>query len=256
MINLLFLLTLFVQMDKNISAPNVIQQIEAEQAIEVAQDTYKYISENIHGYTGLFVKRELVNGKDTGYQYIEFKYRENPKGIYLKFLKPASLQNREVLYNGGNDLVVRRGGRSNSNLTLVVGIDSPLVTEGNRHTIHYMGIKELGRTLIEKLKEEAFLPETVIKIYDTAKFDDRPVVHYRMSHVPSPDYKASSLMSEVAIDKELNIPIYYRALDKDKEGNWIILEEYAFRNIKINPVFEDTEFTEQHPGYGFSQGKQ
>jgi outer membrane lipoprotein-sorting protein len=116
-----------------------------------------------------------------------------------------------------------------------------------------MGIKELGRVLIQRLKEEAFFPETVIKIYDEAKFDGRPVVHYRMSHVPSPHHKTSSLVAEVSIDKELNIPIYYKALDKDKEGNWIILEEYAFRNIKINPVFKDTEFTEQYPDYGFSK---
>ena len=247
-------LLLMLQFDDNvIREPNVISQISAEEILKIAEDTHQYTTSNILDYTGIFIKREMVNGKDTGYQYIEFKYREKPRGIYLKFLKPASLQEREVLYNGGDDLIVKRGGRSNSKLTLAIGIDSPVALEGNKYTIDEMGFKVLGERLIQRLKEEARIPETVFKIYDSAKIDGRDVVHYKMIHVASPHYKTTCLIAEVAIDKELKIPIYYRALDKDKEGNWIVLEEYGFRNIKLNVGLTDEDFSEDNKEYGFQK---
>jgi hypothetical protein len=248
---ILLLLPLFITFDE-ISSPNVVTVISPDDAIQVAENIRDHIDQNINNYTGLFIKRELVDGKDTGYQYIEFKYRENPHAIYLKFLKPASLQNREVLYNGAGELVVKKGGRSTTSMTLYVGTDSLIALEGNRYGIEDMGLKTLSQKLIERLKEESFLPGTEIKIYNEAKVDGRPVVLYRLIH-SQPHSKATSLMAEIAVDKELNLPIYYKAMDKDGNGRWIILEEYTFRNMKFDVNFTDLDFNEENPEYGFKK---
>jgi hypothetical protein len=83
----IFLLLVFLccQTDNTISQPSVIKTITPTEVIKIAEDINSHIHSTVNNYTGLFIKRELVDGKDTGYQYIEFKYRENPHAIYLKF---------------------------------------------------------------------------------------------------------------------------------------------------------------------------
>jgi hypothetical protein len=193
----------------------------------------------------------MVEGKDSGYQYIQFKYREDPRGVYLKFLKPASLQNREVLYNGGEDLVVKRGGRKNASMTMYIAVDSPLATDGNRYTIKEMGLKVLSARLLEVIKTEVVIPDTEIKVYDEAKVDGRPVKFYRLIHnVRHKDERC--YIAEIAVDKELNIPIYYKALGYQGEEP-VVLEEYSFRNIKLNVGLTNKDFDEKNEEYGFKK---
>ena len=231
-----------------------IEPIKSAEVIKVAEDIHSHIASTVSDYTGLLVKRENAAGKDTGYQYIEFKYRENPRAVYLKFLKPASLQNREVLYNGGEDLVVKRGGRKNASMTLYISIESPLATEGNRYTIRDMGLKVLSERLLSVIKTEVVIPDTEIVVYDNAKVDGRIVKFYRMIH----NKKTSTeqcYIAEIAIDKELNIPIYYKALGYGKDDEPVVLEEYSFRNIKLNVGLTNEDFNEQNKKYGFKKSQ-
>lgn len=245
----MFNLVMLYADENTISKPNIVKVITPEEVIKVAEDINSHINSTVSDYTGLLVKREMVAGKDTGYQYLQFKYREEPRAVYLKFLKPPSLQNREVLYNGGEDLVVKRGGRTNASMTLYISIESPLATEGNRYTIKEMGLKVLSERLLEVIKTEVVIPDTEIKVYDEAKVDGRPVKFFRLIHaVKYPNMRCT--VAEIAIDKELNIPIYYRALEGD-----IILEEYSFRNIKLNVGLTDEDFNEQNKAYGFKKSQ-
>lgn len=235
---LILLLTMGADNGKEISSTEVLQ---------VAEKSQKSPSLNFNTYTGLLVKRELVDGEDTGYQYIEFKYRETPRAIYLRFLKPDSLKDREVLYKGGDELIVKRGGRRNASMTLTITTDSPLAVEGNRYSIKEMGLSFLSKKLVEGLKREVVMPGTKIKVFENAKIDGRPVTLYRMFHfIPHPDAQCTT--AQLAIDKEMNIPIYYRSNDE----NGYAIEEYTFRNINLNAKLTDEDFNENNPAYGFN----
>ncbi len=48
------------------------------------------------------------------------------------------------------------------------------------------------------------------------------------------------------IDKKTNLPIF-----QEMEDNKGLFEKYEFTNLKVNPNFPDSEFTEDGPGYGF-----
>jgi hypothetical protein len=230
----------------------LVQPVTPAQVIKVAEDINSHINTTVSDYTGLLVKREYVSGKDTGYQYIQFKYRENPRAVYLKFLKPAYLQNREVLYNGGEDLVVKRGGRKNASMTMYLAIDSPLATDGNRYTIKDMGLKVLSERLLQVIKTEVNIPDTEIKVYNEAKVDGRTVRFYRMVHNVQHN-KEQCYIAEIAVDKELCIPIYYKALGYGKDDEPVVLEEYSFRNIELNVGLKDEDFDEQNKEYGFKK---
>ena len=230
--------------------PFTSHKIELTEAVQIAEKVQTYLVENVKDYTGLLIKREYVNGKDTGHQYLRFKFRENPLSIYLKFQKPASLQNREILYHGGDEILVKRGGRKNSNLTLAIAANSPLASEDNRYTINEMGLKKLTEKLIVQLKTEMVIPDTEIIVYDNAKLDGRIITHYRMIHHTKTDATLSR-QAEISIDKELNIPIYYRAIGWGEPT--IVLEEYAFRDIVLNVGLTDEDFSESNQEYGFQK---
>lgn len=220
--------------------------------LETAQAVHKHITEDVKDYTGLLVKRELVDGVDTGYQYIQFKYRENPRAIYLKFLKPPSIENREVLYSGGDDLIVKHGGRRNSNLTLTIAVDSPAAIDGNRYTIKDMGLRALSDRLMERLKTELDIPDTEITYYPDAKVDKRDVKFYRLKHHVRSE-QGQCYIAEIAVDKEYNVPTYYRAFGYGTNDEPILLEEYSFRNIRINVNLTDKDFDINNAEYGFQK---
>jgi hypothetical protein len=60
-----------------------------------------------------------------------------------------------------------------------------------------------------------------------------------------------SRQAEISIDKELNIPIYYRAIGWGEPT--IVLEEYAFRDVVLNVGLTDADFSESNQEYGFQK---
>jgi len=230
--------------------PNTFRTVPMDEIIKIAEEIHTHITTDIHDYTGLMVKREFVDGKDTGSHYIQFKLREDPIGIYFKYLKPPSKAGREVLYVGGDELIVKRGGRKNASLTLAISTDNLLATEGNRYTIKEMGLKVLSERLIKQLKAEMNVPNTEVRAYDNAKIDGRVITHYRLiHHTQTPE--ATCRLAEISIDTILNVPIYYRSVGWQEPE--VVLEEYVFRNIIINVGLTDEDFKETNPAYGFQK---
>ena len=242
----LLLLTILSILPTQVESPHVIKTLSSDEIIKIAENIYSKSISKIQNYSGMLVKREYVDGKDTGYQYIEFKFRENPKSIYMKFLKPSSLKDREILYVEGKDVVVKRGGKFNPRMTVTLAANSPLLTNENRYTLNDIGVKVLSERIIQKLKVEAVLPGATIKYFDSAKLDGRPVTLYRLSLSPETKEEAN-YTAEIAVDKELNIPIYYKAVNTDRK----VIEEYLFRNIKLNVDLSDKDFEENNEQYGF-----
>ena len=226
------------------------QKITPEHALIIAEKVHTHIITDIKDYTGMLIKREYIDGRSTRQEFIQFKFRQEPLGIYLKYLKPTHMIGREALYNGGDDFIVRRGGKFNPNLVLVLRIDSPLALATNKYTIKEMGLKILAERLISKLKGEMSLPDTEVLVYSNAKFDGRPITLYRLVHHTKVE-GTTCATAEIAIDKELNIPVYYKAVGWQN----IVLEEYAFRNVKLNVGLVDSDFDENNKNYRFERLK-
>jgi len=98
------------------------KRAELDDVMQFAQQAYARIDAEIADYACLLIKRERVDGKDRGWQFMQAKIRherksgdqiETPFSVYVKFLQPKSVAGREVLYvqnryNG--DLIARRVG--------------------------------------------------------------------------------------------------------------------------------------------------
>ena len=154
----------------NQQSPTRGKKADLDDVMIFAQNALKRIHENVEDYTCILITRELADGKDRGWQFMEVKIRHErkdgdaikvPFSVYLKFLQPKSVAGREVLYvetQNNGDLIARRGGRRNPNMTVRLMPSSPLAMEGNRYPITEIGFQTLAQRLIEMLETGNGLP--------------------------------------------------------------------------------------------------
>lgn len=224
------------------------EPISKDEVLKVAQTTKAKI-EAIKGYQFLLVKREIVEGKDTDYQYLNVRVRTEPLAIYIKFLKPKKYEGREAIYFDG-EVVAKRGGTRMGNMVVHILPDSPLAMEGNRYPITHINPKVLASELMQKIEQELAFPDTKLEVYRQAKVYNQFGTHYRLTHTAQKD-GMECYIAEVMISNDLGLPIYFRVIDFHGK----VIEEYAFQNMKINPEFSTDEFTETNPEYGFLDAK-
>lgn len=234
--------------------------------LQYARSGYRRMVETIHDYTCIIYKREPLDNKREEAQYMEARIRHErrdgdkliaPFSVYLKFRKPERVQGREVLYVQGkhhNDVIARRGGRRNPNMTLELDPKGPLAMDGNRYPITEIGIKNLTSQLIGVLEQELTSDNCEVKSFRDAKLNNRPCIHFQVRHtVRRPDQRY--YMARVLVDEELKIPVYFASYDWPKEegGEPQLLEEYAYLDIKINIGLTDKDFDVANPDYHFKQ---
>ncbi|GIW96569.1 MAG: hypothetical protein KatS3mg110_4610 [Pirellulaceae bacterium] len=230
--------------------------------LEWARSGYQRIDSQIADYTCLLVKRERVHGKLLPYHYMFAKVRHGqqrdgqqvPFSVYLKFLAPDDLQGREVLYvEGQNDgkLIAKKGGLRFAYITTRIDPNSELALEDNRYPITEFGFKNLVRRFIEHL-ENSVLEDCTLEIRTGASVDGRPCIGIEViNHRPDSAVRFHS--ARVYIDTQLEIPIHYEAFDWPAAGQTEprLLEQYTYRQIKLNVGLTDADFDPANPDYGF-----
>lgn len=233
--------------------------------LRYAEEGLKQLNENVRDYSCVLVKREQVNGKLGGYQHLEVKVRHEqandsaaptPKSIYLKFLAPSTLKDREVLYvsnQNDGDIVARRGGRRLATLTMRLDPHGRLAMEDQRYPITEIGVKVLVERLIEVMHEDMQYGECEVQFYRDAKLNGRSCTHIQVVHpVKRPHFRYH--MARVFIDNDLGVPVYFASYDWPREegGPPQLLEEYAYTDVQLNVGFTDLDFDRANPNYGFS----
>lgn len=254
-----------------VAKPEIDAQVRPEQTgqrltpvLDYAQRGLDTINGDIRDYTCLLIKRELVEGKLTGYQHMFMKVRHEqssgdqittPFSVYAKFLGPARLKGREVLYVKGannDDVIARRGGNRLPSLTMQFATDSTIAMEGNRYPITEVGIQNLVRRLIEVVAEERQYDECEVKFYRDAKLNGRSCTHIEVTHPVARPYFRYHI-ARVFVDNELNVPIYFASYGwpKEQAGEPVLFEEYIYTDMKLNVGLIDEDFQRSNPAYGF-----
>jgi len=231
--------------------------------LEMANDGLEKLRA-IRGYSATLVKRERIDDKLSVAQYIFVKIRHEQKhdarvvvpfSVYLYFLRPEDIRGREVLYVRGRNsgkLLAHEGGEILGLVSAWLDPQGRLAMMDNRYPITEIGILNLTERLIEAGEQGLNYNECEVKLFDGAKINGRPckciqVVHpHRRAHFRF--HKA-----QIFIDKELNVPVRYASwLWPEKPGGEpVLLEEYAYLNLKINDGFTDADFSPDNPAYRF-----
>ena len=94
--------------------------------------------------------------------------------------------------------------------------------------------------------------EPDVQFFADAKLDGRNCTHIQVTHPARGEHRFH--LARVFIDKEMNVPVYYAAYDwpKTQGGKPVLLEEYAYTNVRLNVGLSDRDFQRSNPEYGFS----
>ncbi len=234
--------------------------------LEMAREGYERIQNEIEDYSCLLIKRERVQGRLGDYHYMFAKVRHArdaagpqsavPFSVYLRFLGPQELKGREVLYvDGENDglLIARKGGLRFASVTTELAPTSELAMRDNRYPLTEFGIENLVRRFVEVVEEGVLLEDCTIQLMEGAKVDGRPCMCIEVKQRGTMDQRATFYLARVYIDDEWRVPIHYEAFGwpESEDGDPQLLEQYTYRDLKLNIGLDDDDFSRANPAYGF-----
>ena len=235
--------------------------------IDRAKEGLVRIKAEIRDYECYLTKQERVEGKLREPQTLAVKIRHEvrdgdqvvkPFSVYLKFVSPEKVAGREVIYVEGlrgGDLLARRGGRRNPNMTVQLAPDGPLAMDGHRYPVTEIGVIIMVQRLIDVMETKFTTDECDIKIYENAKLDGRSCTHYELTMRERDD--SGFMQARMFVDNEYRIPVYYAAYDwpRNDGEKATLLEQYAYRRVKLNVGLTDKDFDPGNPDYHFSEVK-
>jgi hypothetical protein len=245
-------------------SPTPAPKPEMLEALQIAKDAYAKMASEIQDYTCQLTKRERVNGYLFEHQTMLLKIRhprmdgdrvQVPLSIYIRFLSPARLKGREVIYVAGkNDdkLIVRNGGSRLPFVTTSVAPDCAAAMKENRYPTTEVGMMNLTARLIEAGEGKLLCPNCDTVIAAGAKINGRQCTLIQVSNVVQRESQTFKT-ARIFVDDDLQLPVRYSAYDwpREKDGEPVLLEEYTYTDIKLNVGLTDWDFDHRNEDYAF-----
>lgn len=239
------------------------KQHPLDPALKIARQGLEHIQKNVRDYTCTIIKRERVNGELTDHQYMSAKVRhekevdgkiEAPFSVYLKFLKPKSVEGREVIWvkeRNENKLVVHEGGLLNLK-RLWLPPDGFLAMNGQRYPIWEIGIENLIKQLLVKGERDRQYGEVEVKFFEGAMVNGRKCRMIQVIHpIKRPHFEFYK--AQIFFDEQLRVPLRYASYSwPEKEGAEPPLEEeYTYTDLKLNVGLTDKDFDPDNEEYNY-----
>jgi hypothetical protein len=232
-------------------------------ALRIAREGLDRIRREVHDYTAVMIKRELVGNKLFGPDKMFVKIRNRkaeegkivtPLSVYMIFQEPSPDAGREVIWvENANDgkLIAHEAGIANL-FRVKLPPDGPLAMMGNRYPITNIGIENLVAKLIEKGERGRQHDECEVEIRRDAQVDGRSCMLIEVRH-PHPRPHFDFMLAQIFIDDELNVPVRYAAYSwpLTDGGEPALLEEYTYTNVKLNVGLTDADFDPDNPAYNY-----
>ncbi|MDB4339002.1 DUF1571 domain-containing protein [Rubripirellula sp.] len=236
-----------------------------DRALALARSGLTDCRSNVDDYTAILIKRERVDGVLSQHEYMSLKVRNRkivngklvqPLSVYLHFLKPSSLQGREVIYveneNDGN-IVAHEGGFKGKFLpTVALAPKGMLAMRGQRYPVTEIGVENLIVKLIERGEASKRFADVQCDFRRNARVKDSVCTVLEVLQ-PTKHPELEFYKAQVFIDDSLNIPIRYIAYDWPAEENapLEVLEEYNYLNLKVNVGLTAEDFNPYNEKYNF-----
>jgi Protein of unknown function (DUF1571) len=226
--------------------------LAAKQAIAGCQARYAEVGD----YTCTFLKRERFDGKLSAQQVMLMKARSRPVSVYFKFQKPN--KGREVIYvagrHKGHVLAHDIGLFKVIAGTMLLDPRGGTAMDGCRHPITEAGIGSLIDTVAMRWDRELTPEESRVTVNPQMTIGDRPCTMIESTH---PHREPGFLFYKVRlyIDHELGLPVRFEAYDWPHHPSApdVLLEEYAYIDLKLNVGLTDHDFDPNNRGYSFGR---
>jgi hypothetical protein len=244
------------QLGSNLPPPAPAGSHPLDTAIETAQKILDHLHKDIKDYTCVIDKQTRHDGTLGEPQFMESKVRQQPFSVYLKFLAPADVRGREVIFvtgaNNGNLLVRDGSGWTRSLGTLSLNPTGPIAMKDARYPITDIGLTHLTERLLEIARQDRRYGEVEVHYFSGAKVNDRTCTLIEVMH-PIERRVFLFYKAQIYIDDQLNLPIRYTAYMWPKHpGEDPPLDEaYTYLNLKLNVGLTDADFDPHNPKYHF-----
>ncbi len=231
-----------------------------DRALNIANEGLEFIRRDIRDYTATMVKRERIDGVVGDPEFMAIKVRnrkENagiPLSVYMKFLRPASVKDREVIWVEGRDdnkLVAHEG---SGMLTMTVKLDPNgfIAMRGQRYPITECGIENLVFRLVEKGEYNKKIGGADVEFFEDTKINGRKCLMIQLTH-PQKRPETEFYICRIFIDNELQVPVRYAAYTWPTEegGKPVLEEEYTYLDVALNVGLSDRDFDPDNSAYQF-----
>ncbi len=219
--------------------------------LDFAEEQHALIKRDVRDYECVIVKRERIDGIMQAHQFMQAKVRtaskDAPFAVYIRFLKPRDVAGREVQYiageNDGKMLVRRRRG----GITLRFDLDNPLVMEQSTIPITDLNFEKMLFDCVARLQADIKAdPEgknSKVEIFREATINKRKVTALKIIHAEKTDGLEFN-QAIIYVDNQWKIPTRLEIYDwpEQPDGKPILIGEFTFLELKINPNFPDSTF--------------
>ena len=228
-------------------------------ALNLARVRGAYLRENVRDFTCVLVKRERINGRLRGYEYLATKIRREqrsgeriitPYSVYSRYLGPAKVRGRKVLYvQGENDgkMLVRKGGPRFSYVTVKLDPNSAAAMRESRYPITELGLDWMTKRLIDQtlndIRNDPAGENSRVTFFRQASVNDRPCLHVQVVH-PVRREGFTYHLANIYLDSELHMPIRIETFDWPEEGDDqpVLQEEYTLTRLRLNVGLTAADF--------------
>jgi len=224
--------------------------------VTLGEHRLKRFNTEVQDYTCKVVKRETIRGILQPMECMYAKIRPEPFAIYVRYLHPKRVYERELLFVENqylNKIIVKKGGPRFAFITTSVEIDSDVVKVSSNYSIKDMGFARLLKQMIEIAKEEMQSEYVEVKYYEGVKIEGRSNTMAQIRRTQKRDSKYDFQIARLYIDDEMQLPTRLESWGwPDAKGITSLLEEFTLLEVHFNQGLTDQDFDYKSPQYGFN----
>lgn len=196
----------------------------------------------IEDYSAVFTKHERVKDVLLPKESIFLKFKK-PLQIYMRWIDGPIKEAIYVEGTNGNKVIAHSG----ASLTWNLDPNGSILIAGNRHPITDIGfgfILNVMRTNIPLAIKHA---EIELSRFSEKSVKGRPVIVVEAKFSPKEGRKYYATRMVCHIDKEYYLPVGIACYD----GKDVLMEEYHYKDIKINIGLTEIDFSRKNKEYSF-----
>jgi hypothetical protein len=213
--------------------------------LEAMEPAYGRVS----AYTARFIRQELVGDRLRPREEALLKF-QRPQRFYLRWIAgpPAG---REMLYPADAEgrVLVHEPRLLTRLFSAVLEPDSAHVLKESRHPVTDIGIGHLVTLLLDNARRA--LREGHVDIVDRGISTEggRPERRLELVFRRAPEARYYAHRALVGIDVDTHLPVAATIFD----GQGRMIEDYAYRDVRLNPPLSALDFDAANPEYRFPQ---
>lgn len=203
---------------------------------------------SVKDYTCTMIKRERVRGKLLPPQVIDFRARNNPYSVYMKWNAPSDLNGQQACYVEGKNkgkMRVKPVGVLGAFGFVTLDVNDPRTRKHSNHSIVESGLANLLTRCDTGWKQQAKLKKIKVKIGEYT-FNNRRVVRVETIHLAKIPGIQDNYRNVIYFDRQTWFPVRVERYNWPKQvgdSKGELQAEYSYLNIKTNVNLPDSTFS-------------